>query len=225
MSHASLLDRFADESVGFVLLDLGVSPYEQVYATQLELVAKKKHQPGSADYLLLVEHPDVYTFGRRSKADPAAERLPQKFFVERGGEVTYHNPGQLVGYPILALREDERDIHAYLRKLEGALINVLSEFGIRGERREGATGVWLHGRTKKIASIGVAVSSWVTYHGFALNVENNLRGFSRIQPCGFASGVMTSLKEELGQRCPGMEAVKEAVLWHFSRQFDRHLLS
>lgn len=211
------------EPVGFVLVDAGVTDYDVMYETQRSLVDKKRANPEDHDYLILVEHPDVYTYGRKSKI-PSPEQFTNAFEVERGGEVTYHNPGQLVGYPILKLRENERDLHLHLRRLEWTLIDVLRDFGLNGERREGATGVWLQGKQKKIASIGVAVSSWVTYHGCALNVNNDLSGFTRINPCGFSAEVMTSLQEQLGESCPTMSDVKESFLNHFGRNFSRLLI-
>ena len=213
------------ESAAFCLIDAGLSDYDVVYSTQLQLVEKRKKSQVSYDYLIFVEHPNVYTYGRKSK-EKAEEvsGLKNTFFVERGGEVTYHSPGQLVCYPILMLREGERDLHLYLRKLEAVIIDVLKEFNIEGERREGLTGVWIGGQRRKIASLGVAVSSWVTYHGCALNVQNDLSGFSRIRPCGLDSEVMTSMAVELGGSIPAMQEVKDAFLRHFSMHFERFLM-
>jgi lipoyl(octanoyl) transferase len=207
---------------GFLLEDLGLRDYNEVYHHQLELVARLKCAHLSLDRLIFVEHPDVYTLGRRSSARET-DRVFPTVSVERGGQVTYHNPGQLVTYPILKLREGERDLHKYLRRLEQVLIDVLGDFGLKGERRPGATGVWMEGREKKIASIGVAVSSWVTYHGTALNVCNDLSGFAKISPCGFPSEVMTSMAVELRDACPTMAEVKESTLRHFATRFGRHL--
>lgn len=217
------LSKIGLETAGFVLIDAGVSDYDAVYASQLALVDKKKRDKLSYDYLIFVEHPEVYTFGRKSKEQEPVS-LPNAHFVERGGEVTYHNPGQLVCYPILSLQGREKDVHQHLRRLESTLVDVLGDFGLAGERREGATGVWIVGKKKKIASIGVAVSSWVTFHGSALNIDNDLSGFSRINPCGFPSEVMTSMRIELGEACPSVSEVKESFLRHFSRHFDRYLM-
>lgn len=212
-------------SAGFVLIDAGLSDYDAVYATQLALVEKKKRGEVSYDYLVLVEHPDVYTYGRKSRDNQQElEGFGNVFSIERGGEVTFHNPGQLVAYPILGLHGDERDIHRHLRRLESTLIDVLADFELEGERREGLTGVWMRGKQKKIASIGVAASSWVTYHGCALNVSNDLTGFGRIRPCGLSSDVMTSMQAELGEACPSVVDVKDAFLRHFSRHFERYLM-
>lgn len=188
--------------------DLGLLPYREAYRLQKEIVSEKRRHPEAPDRLLLVEHPDVYTYGRRATPGPRAEPWVE---IERGGEATFHNPGQIVAYPILRLREEERDVLGYLRSLEEAVRDVLLVFGIPSETRRGATGVWVGGGRKKIASIGVALSSWITFHGVALNVENDLSGFSRITPCGFSADVMTSLARELGPRCPSLSSVKTAL--------------
>lgn len=220
--------RPVQNSRGFCVLDLGVSDYAVVYEMQKELVEKLKGDSAAFDYLILVEHPEVYTYGRRSLVAgeiPLAEANVYSFSVERGGEATFHNPGQLVGYPIMKLEGTERDLHAYLRKMEGLLVDVLSEFGIASERREKATGVWVTGGQRKIASIGVAVSNWVTYHGFALNVNNELSGFSKIRPCGFESSVMTSMNRELGEdQCPALERVKCVIMEKFGDCFGRRMV-
>jgi lipoyl(octanoyl) transferase len=154
------------------------------------------------DVLLLVEHPAVITLGRgtRPASLPIApaeleRRGVEVFEVERGGDVTFHGPGQLVGYPILDLREHRQDLHWYLRSLEDVLIQALGRLGIEAGRNPGLTGVWTAGR--KIASIGIHVKQWVTLHGFALNVTNDLDPFDLIVPCGIRQVVMTSVAEEL----------------------------
>lgn len=207
---------------GFLLEDLGLRNYDEVYHYQLELVGRLKHAHLSLDRLLFVEHNDIYTLGRRSSQAETDQAFPT-ISIERGGQITFHNPGQLVCYPILRLREKEKDLHKYLRRLEQLLIDVLSDFGLKGERRPGATGVWIEGREKKIASIGVAVSSWVTYHGTALNISNDLSGFAKIRPCGFPSEVMTSMAVELRDACPSISEVKESYVHHFGRIFQRTL--
>ncbi len=181
-------------------IHLGVKDYEEILELQKQLVERRRGGE-IVDTLLTVEHPEVITLGRRREArqnilDAGTVPVVE---VERGGDVTWHGPGQLVGYPIFLLDEGERDIHAVLRRLEEALIRVLLGFGVVGERRAGHTGVWVssEGRMLKIASLGIAVHGWVTFHGFALNVNCELSRFSRINPCGFESGVMTSL-EALG---------------------------
>ncbi len=174
-------------------IDLGRREFRDVWELQLRLVARRQSNE-IPDTLLLVEHPDVITLGRRAgaRANILDERMPV-FEIERGGDVTWHGPGQLVGYPIVKLDEDERDLHAYLRALESGLIAVCGEFGVAGERNEGWTGVWAGGR--KLASIGIAVRRWVTLHGFALNVSTGKAGFDAINPCGLQSAMMTSLSE------------------------------
>jgi lipoate-protein ligase B len=157
------------------------------------------HERATDDYLLLLEHPHVYTLG--TTADPAhvlvdpATVGAELVHVDRGGDVTYHGPGQLVGYPILDLREHRMDLHWYLRTLEDALITALGVLGIEASRNPGLTGVWTAGR--KIASIGIHVKQWVTLHGFALNVSTDLSRFDLVVPCGIQNVVMTSVAEEL----------------------------
>jgi lipoyl(octanoyl) transferase len=172
----------------------------------------------SPDTLLLVEHDPVITCGRGT--DPAnlgaaARRLPV-FEVERGGDVTWHGPGQLVGYPILRLEEEERDLHAHLRRTEEVLIRTCRDLGCPAGRREGLTGVWTPegAPVHKLASIGVAVRRWVTWHGFALNISTNPAVFSTINPCGLEAGVMTSL----GRECPN-----PPDRWEVIERMGRHL--
>jgi lipoyl(octanoyl) transferase len=177
------------------------------YADALDLqraVAKERIGGRIAeDVLLLVEHPPVVTLGRTAKAAhltaPAellAARGVQRFEVERGGDVTFHGPGQLVGYPILDLKRHKRDLHWYLRQVEEALIRILAVFDVPAERSTGFTGVWTRGR--KIASIGVHARDWVTWHGFALNVTTDLSYFDLIVPCGIRDVDMTSIARETG---------------------------
>jgi lipoate-protein ligase B len=175
------------------LLDLGVRDYQEAWALQLELVARR--QRGEIeDALILVEHPPVITLGRARAARGnvvSAGEVPV-VEIERGGDVTYHGPGQLVAYPILALDEGERDLHKLLRNLEEAIILAARDLGVGGAGREpGKTGVWVNGR--KLASIGIACRRWVTFHGVALNCSTDLAQFTRINPCGFDASVMTSL--------------------------------
>ena len=198
------------------VIDLGLLDYESSYQKQLDLVERRRKRE-IPDTLILVEHPDVYTYGRKSRE---ATPIEGGVAIERGGEATFHNPGQLVAYPILFLEPGERDLHQYLRTLETAIAETLSKFGLIAGSREGATGVWVSG-TRKIASIGVAVRGWVTYHGIALNVANDLAGFARINPCGFDAAVMTSLREELASPCPPIERVKSAFVETFAKEFNR----
>jgi lipoyl(octanoyl) transferase len=176
--------------------------------------------------LLLLEHPHVITLGSGShnenvlvSAEERAERGIELFDTGRGGDVTYHGPGQLVGYPIFDLKPDRQDLHRYLRDIEEALIGVLADFGLRGGRKEGLTGVWVDDR--KLAAIGVRVSSgWITSHGFALNVTTDLSFFGTIIPCGIRDHGVGSLSTELGRNVSMAEAEASAVRW-FERVFER----
>ena len=164
------------------------------------------------DALLLVEHPHVITVGRTrgALAHILGAGEVEVVEVERGGDVTYHGPGQIVAYPILLLEEGERDLHRFLRNLEEGMIRTLARFGIAADREAGKTGVWIEGR-RKVASIGIACRRWVTFHGLALNVGTDLAYFARIQPCGFDSAVMTSMERELDRELSFAE-VKAALV-------------
>jgi len=200
------------------IIDLGTRDYAEAWHTQLELVAARQRDE-VPDILLLVEHPHVLTLGRGARRENllASADMPV-FEVERGGDVTYHGPGQLCGYPILYLREDERDVHLYLRRLEDAIIRTLAEFAIVGDRRPGLTGVWVGAR--KLASLGVAVRRWVTLHGFALNVCTDLERFSAINPCGLSASVMGSMTGVLG-RPVAVAEVRAPLLRHLATALDR----
>ncbi len=184
------------------VLDLGTAAFRDVWARQLALVdARQRDEVG--DTLVIVEHPHVFTLGRRR--DAAANVLApgdvEVVEIERGGDVTYHGPGQLVAYPIIALAGDERDLHAYLRDLEDAAIRTCARFGVVADREPGKTGAWTTrdgGTRRKLCSIGIACRRWVTFHGLALNVTTDLGYFARINPCGFEARVMTSLSECAG---------------------------
>lgn len=180
------------------LLDLGVLGYREAHARQLALVDARK-QDQAQDTLLVVEHPHVITLGRgrQAWANVLAPGDVDVVPIERGGDVTYHGPGQLVAYPIVRLGEGERDLHRFLRDLERGIIRTLARHGIAAGRSPGNTGVWIEGR--KIASIGIACRRWVTFHGLALNVTTDLSYFQRINPCGFQASVMTSMARELGR--------------------------
>ncbi len=193
------------------VLDLGQRGYREVHGQQLELLAARQRNE-IEDTLVLVEHPHVYTLGRRKDAmqNVLAPGDVEVVEVERGGDVTYHGPGQLVAYPIFLLRERERDLHIFLRNLEEAMIQTVAEFGITDAGREpNKTGVWRHGR--KLASIGIACRKWVTFHGLALNVSTDLAYFHRIQPCGFQASVMTTMAAETGQPI-ALSDVKSALV-------------
>ena len=186
-----------------LVCDLGTRPYGEALALQRAAARARISGAIDEDLLLLVEHPPVVTMGRRSKpqhllASPAllATRGVELFEVERGGDVTFHGPGQLVGYPIVDLKRHKQDLHWYLRQVEEVLIRAVAPFGIAAERNPGQTGVWTHGR--KLASIGVHARDWVTWHGFALNVTTDLSYFDLMVPCGIAEVEMTSIEREIG---------------------------
>lgn len=207
---------------------LGRVPYAEGLALQRDLVERRR--AGTApDTLLLLEHPHVITLGSSARAEHVlvdeqerARRSIELFETGRGGDVTYHGPGQLVGYPILDLKPDRKDLHRYLRDLEEVLIRTVAGFGIDGRRVDGLTGVWAPGG--KIAAIGVRVSSgWVTSHGFALNVSTDLAYFGTIVPCGIAERDVTSIVRETG-RSVGLEAAMEAVERAFADVFQATIL-
>jgi lipoyl(octanoyl) transferase len=206
------------------LLDLGTREYGEVWALQKELLAARQRDE-IPDTLVFVEHPHVITLGRGTHRENllAVEGIPT-FEIERGGDVTYHGPGQLVGYPIFLLREDERDLRQYLRNLEESLIRGIAPEGVAGTRNPGWTGVWADdartGEKRKLASIGVAVKRWVTMHGFALNVSTDLSRFTAINPCGLEANVMSSLSSITG-RPVDMGAVKQQTRLAFSEIFGR----
>ncbi len=203
-------------------LDLGTREFGEVWALQKELVGKRQRDE-IPDTLVLVEHPHVITLGRGThKENVLAPGDMPLFEIERGGDVTYHGPGQLVGYPIFLLRQSERDLHLYLRNLEEALIRAVGRFGISGERKEGWTGVWTAGGARKLASIGVAVKRWVTLHGFALNVSTDLARFAAINPCGLEAATMGSMESVLG-RSISLEDVKRVARDELGAVFARQL--
>ena len=205
---------------------LGTTPYREALALQLELVAER--QAGRVpDLLLLLEHPHVITLGvaaRRSRAnvlasaDELAGRGVEVQEASRGGDVTYHGPGQLVGYPILDLRPDRCDVHRYVRDLEGVLIATARAFGVAAGRVAGLTGVWVGDR--KLAAIGVRLSRWVTSHGFALNVDTDLDYFSLIRPCGIRGRGVASLAALTGRRL-SVRDVEPVLIREFAGVFGR----
>jgi lipoyl(octanoyl) transferase len=205
--------------------DIGRIGYANGFALQQSLVERRKHSE-IPDQLLFVEHPHVVTMGRNGRdanllAPPELlERAGIEFHrTDRGGDVTYHGPGQIVGYPIFDLREWKRDVVAYVRAVEQVVINALGVFGIRSERLQGATGVWVGGA--KVAAIGVHISRWVTSHGFALNLETDLEYFRYIVPCGLTKPV-TSMRA-LGCRA-GRDEVVAALARAFGDVFERDML-
>lgn len=210
-----------DLASSFVTLCPGHLPYEQGLQLQERLLQERRQQ--GSDVLLLLEHPPVITLGRGAKAGNL--RLPEATLaarnipvhrVGRGGDVTYHGPGQLVGYPIVDLTEQGRDLHRFLRLLEETLLTTLAAFGLHGRRQPGCTGVWVG--DAKIASIGIGVRHWVSWHGFALNVSTDLRAFDSIVPCGLAGVTMTSMEALLGKPVP-LAAVEAVLIDAFAHCF------
>src|SRR5687768_4660037 len=202
---------------------LGRVSYTEALELQRTLARDRISGVIPQDVLLLVEHPPVVTLGRSSKGkhllaspDFLASRGVELFEVERGGDVTFHGPGQLVGYPIMDLKRHRQDLHWYLRQLERSLIDVLGQYGISAEQSNGLTGVWTGGR--KIASIGVHARDWVTWHGFALNVTTDLSYFDLIVPCGIDGVQMTSMARELAA-APDAEAVSQSIADTFASSF------
>src|SRR5450432_210675 len=209
------------------VVHLGVVPYARALELQRAVARARINGEIAHDVLLLLEHPPVVTLGRSSKAQnlvasPAllAARGVELFEAERGGDVTFHGPGQLVGYPIVNLRGHKQDLHWYLRQVEAVLMHALEAIGIPSQRSEGRTGVWTSGGDK-IASIGVHARDWVTWHGFALNVSTNLSYFDLMVPCGLAGVTMTSVARELGTGAPDLSAVAAIVVASFGEIFSR----
>lgn len=222
------------------IIDLGLKDYKQTWDYQEELFQEivkiksenrsKEEQQPTPNYFLFVEHPHVYTLGKSgdfSNLLLSQEQLETKgatfYKINRGGDITYHGPGQIVGYPILDLENFFTDIHKYLRFLEEIIIKVLADYGLKGERSSGETGVWLGVGTpfaRKICAMGVRASRWVTMHGFALNVNTDLGYFDNIIPCGIRGKSVTSLNVELQVERINPEEVKEKILKYFKEYFE-----
>lgn len=224
--------------------DLGSKDYKETWDYQEELFksivdTKIKNRREDANlqtenHFLYVEHPHVYTLGKSGSFDNMLlneEQLAEKgatfYKINRGGDITYHGPGQIVGYPILDLENFFTDIHKYLRLLEESIILTLADYGIESSRSEGETGVWLGVGTpfaRKICAMGVRASRWVTMHGFALNVNADLGYFDNIIPCGIRGKAVTSMHAELGKETP-LNEVKDKILSHFSKLFNAEIIS
>jgi lipoate-protein ligase B len=204
------------------IYQLGQMTYREAYRLQTDMLARRVNGD-IGDTLLLLEHPPTITVGKSGRAEnilvsPAeiGERGITLFFVDRGGDVTYHGPGQLVGYPIIDLKNRGRDLHQYVHKLEEVVIRTLDDFGIRGGRDKSHRGVWV--KQREIAAIGLRVRKWVTMHGFALNIDADLKPFSLIKPCGFSDRRATSMAEVLGREI-AVAAVTERLLARFAEVF------
>lgn len=211
--------------------DIGLKDYKEAWDLQeqllAEVVAEKREtkKPSSKNHFLLVEHPHVYTLGKSGDEknllahEDFLKKIEATFYkINRGGDITYHGPGQIVGYPIIDLEFYKIGVREFIKKMEDAIIATIAEYGLKGGRKEGATGVWLDydhpSRARKICAIGVRVSRYVTMHGFALNVNTDMRYFSYINPCGLTFGV-TSIQQELGKEIQ-MEEVKTILKKNFN---------
>jgi len=203
----------------YEIIDLGMSSYEETWRLQKELQSKRILGE-IEDQLLLVEHHPVYTLGKNAPSEHLLFGVNEKVSVvqsDRGGKITFHGPGQLVGYPILDLHQYKKSISWYMRKLEQLIITILDEYDIKASRKKGLTGVWV--KDKKIAALGVRISRWVTMHGFSLNINPNLEYYKGIIPCGISDYGITSMARLLGSKCPGMYEIKEITVNHFTSQF------
>ena len=228
-----------------IFQDLGKMDYQSAWDYQEKLLqenVRKKSVAGNQErrshtqhYLLFVEHPPVYTLGKSGNkenvlmSDEELQANHIEFFhTNRGGDITFHGPAQIVGYPILDLEKFYTDIGKYLRNIEEVIILTMAEYGIKGDRSTGETGVWIEpgvpGKERKICAIGVRCSRWVTMHGFAFNVNTDLSYFNNIIPCGIVNKQVTSLQKELG-RALDMEEVKEKVKRNFEKVFEAELVS
>ncbi|MGE0020745.1 MAG: lipoyl(octanoyl) transferase LipB [Draconibacterium sp.] len=219
----------------FNFIDLGLKDYKDCWDYQeerlAEVTADKQalKNPSAKNFFLLVEHPHVYTLGKSGDEKNLLahgdflKKIEATFYkINRGGDITYHGPGQLVGYPIIDLENYKIGVREYIEKMEDAIIATIAAYGLTGARKEGATGVWLDAthkvRARKICAIGVRVSRYVTMHGFALNVNTDMRYFNYINPCGFSSFGVTSIQQELGREIP-MDEVKSVLKENFNRLY------
>lgn len=202
------------------LYDCGIIDYQSAWLWQKSLQQERIDNPQASDALILLEHPPVYTLGTGASLEFLRFERQQTEYelyrVERGGEVTYHCPGQIIGYPILNLRYYRQDLHWYLRQLEEVIIKVLAVNKLSGERIAGLTGVWVEGR--KIAAIGIKVTKWITMHGFALNVNPDLSGFEQIVPCGISNRAVGSMAEFIPDIDPDL--VRKQIVWAFADVFQ-----
>ena len=217
----------------FNFIDLGLKDYKECWDFQEELLAKvvgekcSEGKPVSQNYFLLVEHPHVYTIGKSgdeknllANADFLRKIEASYYKINRGGDITYHGPGQIVGYPVIDLEFYKIGVRKHIENIEDAIIAAITEYGLKGGRKKGAAGVWLDADNKvharKICSIGVRVSRCVTMHGFALNVNTDMRYFNYINPCGFAEYKITSIQQELGREVSTSE-VKNLLMANFNQ--------
>lgn len=237
IKYLSLQSTIMNKSI--LLSDLGVKDYKETWDFQAEVLQnivdikidnrRNDNNTVTPNHFIFVEHPHVYTLGKSGDLSNLLlneKQLKDKgatfYKINRGGDITYHGPGQIVGYPILDLENFFTDIHKYLRLLEEVIILTIAEYGLKGERSEGETGVWLDVGTpfaRKICALGIRTSRWVTMHGFALNVSPNLGYFDNIIPCGIRGKAVASMEAELGKKIP-LEEVQEKILKHFKVLFE-----
>ena len=207
-------------AVIYNILDLGKSHYNDAWKLQKRLQSQRISGQID-DQLLLVEHFPVYTLGKNTPREHLLTKESDNISIiqtDRGGDITFHGPGQLVGYPILDLNQYKRSITWYMRELEQLIIDVLKEYDINGERKKGLTGVWVKG--KKIAALGVRISKWVTMHGFSLNINPDLKYYQGIIPCGIKDYGVTSMADLLGNDVPDMSEIKDTLVQHFIAKFS-----
>jgi len=209
-----------------VVYQFGLVGYREAYHLQTKLL-RSKLDGETADALVLLEHPPTITIGKSGKLGNVLASHAQLvkegvslFFADRGGDVTYHGPGQLVGYPIIDLRQRERDVHKYVHDIEEVIIRTLGSFSISAGRDKGHPGVWV--KNEEVAAIGIRIRKWITMHGFALNVKPDLKYFSFINPCGFRNRQATSISKLLSEDVP-MEAVIQRLIFYFSEVFNTHI--
>jgi lipoate-protein ligase B len=202
------------------ILDLGTSHYEDAWDLQKQLQSKRISGQIN-DQLILVEHPPVYTLGKNSPKEHLLIKESENISIiqtDRGGDITFHGPGQLVGYPILDLNQYKKSVSWYMRELEQLIIDVLKEYDIIAGRKKGLTGAWV--RDKKIGALGVRISKWVTMHGFSLNIDPDLQYYQGIIPCGISEYGITSMANLLGENVPSMADIKETLVRHFITKFS-----
>ena len=207
-------------AVTYNILDLGKSHYNDAWKLQKRLQSQRISGQID-DQLLLVEHFPVYTLGKNTPREHLLTKESDNISIiqtDRGGDITFHGPGQLVGYPILDLNQYKRSITWYMRELEQLIIDVLKEYDINAERKKGLTGVWVKG--KKIAALGVRISKWVTMHGFSLNINPDLKYYQGIIPCGIKDYGITSMADLLGNDVPDMSEIKDTLVQYFIAKFS-----
>ena len=201
-----------------IILDLGLSDYNDTWKLQKKLQSKRILGE-IEDHLLLVEHPPVFTLGKNASKQHIINNSEDVSIIQtdRGGNITFHGPGQLVCYPILDLNHYKRSITWYMRELEQLIIDVLGEYDIKASRKKGLTGTWV--KDKKIAALGVRISRWVTMHGFSLNINPDLNFYKNIIPCGIKEYGVTSMAKIMGNEVPSMDEVKTKMTKHFTKNF------